>query len=268
MPLWRADEAALLRLSKYDRICTYLFRRISRPYLSGPLPNEMPFDLDDVRKAMVAAAAAGVIDREVANVPDVKYTYDARRDLPEEVEQQGPWTWLQNGKGKYLFTRTRRRNIIRLPGDVAPPELELEVDQTPPFIRSLLGNDEQATFTRVRNVGLISKVLGFMAWPIQGHHRTTVSFGQVEVDEVQAGLDRGIGTIVPISGKGGQDRLSWSQALNLNTYAAEKAPISGLRVRSIGLWRDDVGSVWIVEFSPHTNIDQIEIVSVRRFAFK
>jgi hypothetical protein len=94
----------------------------------------------------------------------------------------------------------------------------------------LLGNDEQATFTRVRNCGLLNDALGFQIWPIQGHHRTTVSYGQIEVDEVQAGLNKNVPTIVPISGKGGADMLSWSQALNLNTYGAEKAPIAGMAV--------------------------------------
>ena len=147
-------------------------------------------------------------------------------------------------------------------------KVEHIADQTPPFIASLLGTDEQATFTRVRNAGLINSVLGFQAWPIQGHHRTTVSYGQIEIDEVQAGLDGQKGTIVPISGKGGQDKLSWSQALNLNTYGDEKAPIAGLAIRSLGLWRDDFDTVWIVEFSPDLDIDDIEITKVRRFKFQ
>ena len=71
-----------------------------------------------------------------------------------------------------------------------------------------------------------------------------------------------------ISGKGGQDRLSWSQALNLNTYGLEKAPISGLAVRSLGLWRDASDAIWIVEFTPHTDIDDIEIAKARRFKFR
>ena len=96
----------------------------------------------------------------------------------------------------------------------------------------------------------------------------SVGLARGQVDEVQAGLDAGEGTLVPISGKGGQDKLSWSQALNLNTYAAEKPPMPGLKVRSIGLWRDALNTIWIVEFSPHTDIDQIEIVNVRRFKFQ
>lgn len=267
--LTRISHEELLAISKYDRIAIYLFRDLTDGMTSETLPTELRFDQEDVRRAMRKAVADGVIDAEVANVPDIKYTYDARRELPAEIEQCGPMTWLQRGKGKYKLLRTRRKNIIDFPDILAQePPLEIELDQTPPFISALLGNDEQAVFTRVRNVGLLSKVLGFMAWPIQGHHRTTVSYGQIEVDEVQAGLDSGQGTLVPISGKGGQDKLSWSQALNLNTYAAEKPPMPGLLVRSIGLWRDSMNTIWIVEFSPHTQIDQIEIVSVRRFKFQ
>jgi hypothetical protein len=269
LPLYQTPREDLLALPKYDRIAIYLFRTLTAGMTADALPKELNFDQEDVRVAMRKAVADGVIDTEVANVPDIKYTYDARRELPPEIEQCGPVTWLQRGKGRYKLRRTRRKNIIDLSTLLAKePELEVEVDQTPPFIAALLGNDEQAVFTRVRNVGLLSKVLGFIAWPIQGHHRTTVSYGQIEVDEVQAGLDKGQGTLVPISGKGGQDKLSWSQALNLNTYAAEKPPTTGLKVRSIGLWRDELNTVWIVEFSPHLDIDEIEIVNVRRFKFQ
>ncbi|WP_109048443.1 hypothetical protein [Azospirillum sp. TSA6c] len=263
------DQTKLSDLSKYDRIMIYLFRYLTRGFTVASLPKELCFDQSDVRAAMKQAVADGLIDKEVANVPDIKYTYDARRELPPEVEQAGPMTWLQTRKGNYKLRRTRRPNIISLPECLdVEPKLETIIDQTPPFISALLGKDEQAVFTRVRNAGLISGYLGFQAWPIQGHHRTTVSYGQIEIDEVQAGLDGEQGTLVPISGKGGQDKLSWSQALNLNTYGVEKAPMPGLAVRSLGLWRDHLNTVWIVEFTPHSDIDEIEIARVRRFRFR
>lgn len=258
----------LLYLSKYDRIMVYLFRYLTSGMTPYTMPLEIEFSQEDVRAAMRRAVADGVIDSEVANVPDIKYTYDARREMPAEVEQFGPVAWLQRGKGLYKLRRTRRKNLIDF-AQFPAPRLEILADQTTPFISALLGNDEQAVFTRVRNIDLLSTVLGFKAWPIQGHHRTSVSYGQIEIDEVQAGIDQdGAHTIVPVSGKGGQDKLSWSQALNLNTYAFEKPPMPYLKVRSIGLWRDYLNTVWIVEFSPHTDIDQIEIVNVRRFKFQ
>jgi DNA-directed RNA polymerase subunit K/omega len=257
----------LMKLTKYDRIMISLYRNLLRNYTAQTFPDEIEFTQDDVRIAMRDAVQNGWIKREIKNVPDIKYTYDARRNLPIECEQLGPLTWLQNGKGKYKFRRTKRRNLIVLPDDLPfpTPQIEPEVDQTPPFIASLLGDDEQAVFTRVRNSGLISKFLGFSAWPIQGHHRTTVSYGQIEVDEVQAGLDGQTRAIVPISGKGGQDKLSWSQALNLNTYGAQKPRVDGLTIKSIGLWRDDENTIWMIEFTPSIDIDDIEFANVRRF---
>ena len=267
--LTQMSQTQLLDLPKYDRIAIYLFRMLTSGLTSSSLPDEIPFDQDDVRTAMKQAVSDRIIDKEVANVPDIKYTYDARRQLPEEIEQTGPITWLQVKKGQYKLRRTSRRNLLVFPQALdREPSLEPIIDNTPPFVSALLGNDEQALFTRVRNAQLISSVLGFQAWPIQGHHRTTVSYGQIEIDEVQAGLDGTQGTIVPISGKGGQDKLSWSQALNLNVYGVEKAPMPRLAVRSLGLWRDAENTVWIVEFSPHTDIDDIEIVGVRRFTFR
>lgn len=263
----RIADAEIALLPKYDRIMIALFRKLTQGMTALDLPNEIFFDQDDVRAAMATAVADGWIDRAVKNVPDIKYTYDARRNLPAECEQFCSFTWLQNGKGRYKLQRTRRKNIIVLPDDLPfdSPPIESEIDQTPPFVASLLGNDEQAVFTRVRNCGLISKFLGINAWAIQGHHRTTVNYGQIEVDEVQAGLDGEQRAIVPISGKGGQDKLSWSQALNLNTYGAEKPLVTGLKTRSLGLWRDSLNTIWMVEFSPEVEIDKIEIVNVRRF---
>ncbi len=263
------SQAELSKLTQYERILVYLFRDLTKGFSPRKFADEIFFDLDDIRTAMHRAHAEGMIPKLQKNVADIKYTFDARRHMPAEAEQCGPITWLQVGKGCYKLKRTRRRNLLVLPDDLKKvPRTEVVIDQTPPFVASLLGRDEQATFTRVRNANLISHVLGFQAWPIQGHHRTTVSYGQIEVDEVQAGLDGNRGTIVPISGKGGQDKLSWSQALNLNTYGREKAPVAGLAVRSIGVWRDAADTAWIVEFSPHLDIDDITIKRVRRFKFQ
>jgi hypothetical protein len=267
MSFAQMSHSELLKLPKYDRVIVLLFRNLSRGHTPDTLPYELHFDLDDVRTAMDEAVTAGLIPKSQKNAPDIKYTYDARRDLPAECEQCGRRTWLQNGKGRYIFRLTRRKNIMVLPDDLPfdTPSTESEYDQTPPFVASLLGEDEQAVFTRVRNSKLISKFMGFNAWPIQGHHRTTVSYGQIEIDEVQAGLDGTKRAIVPISGKGGRDKLSWSQALNLNTYGKEKPLVAGLEVRSLGLWRDSEDTIWMVEFTPQTEIDDIEFAHVRRF---
>lgn len=266
--LTKLTDDELRELPKYDRIAIYLFRKLTHGMTRETLPDELFFDLDDVRAAMRAAVKDGIIDNEVKNAADIKYTYDARRNLPSEMEQGGHITWLQVKKGAYKFKKTKRPNLVDFPGDlVEEPKIEVVIDQSPAWMAPLMGNDEQATFTLIRNAGVLQDFLGFKATPIQGHHRTTVSYGQIEIDEVQAGIDKGVPTIVPITGKGGQDRLSWSQALNLNTYGTEKAPVKNLAVRSLGVWRDDDETIWIIEFSPHTDIDQITIVGVKRLRF-
>jgi len=267
--LWKTEHDELMGFTKYDRIVIYLFRHLARGHTLESLPDDLHFGKETIVEVMRQAVADGVIEKEVKNVADIKYTYDSRRELPSEVEQAGPRTWLQNGKSKYIFRKTKRKNLIDFPeilGEI--PSSKTIADVTPQFISELLGTDEQAVFTRVRNAGLLDEVLGFKVWPIQGHHRTSVSYGQIEIDEVHAGIDNENVTIVPISGKGGTDKLSWSQALNLNTYGTEKAPRSGLGVRSLGLWRDYQNTIWIVEFTSGANIDEIEIEHVHRFKFR
>jgi len=81
--LERTPTAQLEKLPKYDRIAIYLFRDLTKDFTAETLPASIPFDQETVRRAMRRAVADGVINKEVANVPDIKYTYDARRELPD-----------------------------------------------------------------------------------------------------------------------------------------------------------------------------------------
>ncbi|MDQ3288255.1 MAG: hypothetical protein M3Q42_08320 [Pseudomonadota bacterium] len=277
MALPHTPPAISNAFSEYDWVVVYLFRALTRSYTPSTLPHVLPFTLDDVRDAATQALQDGVISKSIKNIPDIKYVYDARRDFPQELMQVFPITWLPTGKGRYVFRKTRRKNIIDLNAIVSPPPaIEYVIDQAPSFTSSLMGTDEQAVFARVRYAGLINQMLGFQATPVQGHHRTSVGYGQVEVDEVLAGLQGQTGVIVPISGKGGQDNISWSQVLNLNTYGLHclgryrvDPPMTGVAVRSLCLWLDKVtNEIWIVEFTPHHHdIDAIDVVQVRRFIF-
>ena len=128
--LQQSSKTQLLEMSKYDRIAIYLFRELTSGIAINALPDEILFDLDAVRTAMSKAVADDVIDKAVKNVADIKYTYDARRELPEEIEQNGPVTWLQNGKGLYKFRRTKRKNLIYFPEYLSKePTLEPIADQ-------------------------------------------------------------------------------------------------------------------------------------------
>jgi len=111
--LTQMTNEELLTIPKYDRIAVYLFRRLTKGYSAETFPKQIPFDQETVRRSMRKAVADDFIGREVANVQDIKYTYDARRNLPAEMEQAGPMNWLQNGKGKYVL----RREICAEVGD-------------------------------------------------------------------------------------------------------------------------------------------------------
>lgn len=262
----------------YDWVVVHLFRRLTASFTLTTVPEVLAFDLDDVRDAVASARNAGVLRRKkIKNMADIKYAYDARRDFPPELMQPYPRTWLSVSKGKYILRRTKRKNIIDLQSlKVPPPPIEFVIDQAPSFTSSLMGTDEQAVLARVRYAGLLNQILGFQATTVQGHHRTSVAYGQVEVDEVLAGLHGTTGIIVPISGKGGQDKISWSQSLNLNTYGSSclarygtlKHPMTGVDVRSLCLWLDKTtNEVWVVEFTNDLEIDHIDVVDVRRYKF-
>lgn len=279
MALPYATPAQSAAFSDYDWVVILLFRHLTANYTIATMPATIEFSLDDVRDAADKALKGKLLKKgKIKNISDIKYTYDARRDFPLEMMQAFPITWLSSKKGHYYFRRTKRKNVIDLNSVCnPPPPIEHIVDQTPTFNSKLMGSDEQAVFARVRYAGIFNQILGFQANPVQGHHRTSVWYGQVEVDEVQAGLEGQLGVIVPISGKGGQDKLSWSQVLNLNTYGAAcqsrygvvQPPLTGTKVRSLCLWMDKATSeIWIVEFSAqHNDIDLIDIVQVRRFKF-
>lgn len=263
----------------YDWIMVLLFRTLTKEYSSGSLPDSISFSLQDVRVAAQLALKKKKIKKKILtrNISDVKYAFDARRDFPREITQESPVTWLSTGKGKYVLRKTKRKNIIDLAHVLtSPPNVEYVIDQTPVFISKLMGTDEQAVFARVRYAGLMNQLLGFQAAPIQGHHRTSVWYGQVEIDEVLAGISGQTGVVVPVSGKGDHDRISWSQVLNLNTYGEQclkrfgvfGPPMTSIAVRSLCLWLDKkTNEFWLVEFSPHTEIDEIEIVQAKRFKF-
>lgn len=254
----------------YDRIVATLFAVMQAGYGNAPMPDEVAFELDDVRDVMTTLKERGHIAKVVKNVADVKYTFDARRDHPASILRSGHWVWLQNGKGKYLFKRTHRPNLIDLDQEF-PKETEIHhvPDGLPEAISALLGTDEQAVLARVRNGGLIERFLDLSgrAHALQGHHRTTVRYGQIEIDEVY-GYEprRGEVGIVPISAKGGQDKLSWSQALNLNVYGAEKYRHRKAQIRSLGILHDAT-SLWIAEFSNETSIDDIRLLRAKRYSF-
>ncbi|MDA8093079.1 MAG: hypothetical protein M0T84_04075 [Betaproteobacteria bacterium] len=122
--------------------------------------------------------------------------------------------------------------------------------------------------TRLRYNDILSKFLEIRTYQVQGHERTNLSCGQIEVDEVYVGIDGANKFIIPISGKGGdKDCLSYTQALNLSNYALEKKRYQGYVGRPLGVAKQSDGTIFVVEFNCVKRIHDLEIVRVGAFKF-
>jgi len=192
------------------------------------------------------------------NIADIKYLYDARRHLPPEITKLGNFVIIGQRKGCYLFTDINHQNLI----EPLPTKKTTFVDQTPELVAEVLGEDEQSTFSIVHYNNIISKFLGFEVLLAQNHKRTTVSCGQVEIDAVYVGKKEGVKHIIPISGKGEDDYLSYTQAYSLNLYGKEKFPLH--KCIPLGI-KAEGSSIICVEFSPDTEVDKIVIKDMLKF---
>jgi hypothetical protein len=252
----------------YDRVICEVFDKLRA---SNPAATEMDFAKFEIEDAIDDLVSGGHLAARTKNIPDIKYTYDARKDFPAAIAATGHWAIIGRGKGLYRFITLPQNNLIRIPADlpsVGPP-LRVQ-DTTPTLVNAVLGNDEQATMTRVRYNRTLDDFTGLTTYHVQGHERTTVSAGQIEVDEVYVGAQSAMATageVIPISAKGGNDYLSYTQALNLNLYAAEKQKYSGFGRRPIGVAKARDGAVYVLEFSTDLDIRQIRIVKHTRYVF-
>lgn len=196
---------------------------------------------------------------QVRNIPDIKYTYDARRDFPEYIRDRGNYAILGLGKGKYCFTELPQPNLIRI--EESPCEISFN-DETPSLVQDVLGKDEQATFSIIHYNDLITKLLGIESYLVQNHERTSLSIGQVEIDSIYVGQKDDTKYIIPISGKGGKDRLSYTQAVVLNIFAKEKYPDYQCIPLGVKAGTDKID---IIQFNDNTNIAEISIEKSSRF---
>lgn len=242
----------------YDIVISKLFEDLVK--LQGK-KDSYSYTKDDLVLTMEELKSKGLVNH-IRNIPDIKYTYDARKDFPLSISKHGWWAIIGAGKSRYRFEKIPQNNLIRVPTDIKliTKKPETIKDVTHNMVQAVLGNDEQATMTRVRYNELISKFLKMEAYQVQGHERTTVSVGQIEVDEVYVGQINNKKYIIPISAKGGdKDCLSYTQAFNLALYATEKERFSGYIPIPLGVLRTNDGSIYVVRFSCETSINDIKI---------
>ncbi|GJM22012.1 MAG: endonuclease [Planctomycetota bacterium] len=198
---------------------------------------EVPFKREDI---VEAARILGIALPK--NLGDVIYAMRYRNELPASVRESeaGGKHWVIQGRGRaeYAF------RLVSV-ADVAPNPSMLEIkipDATPELVGAYALTDEQALLARVRYNRLVDVFLGVTAYSLQNHLRTTVvGVGQVEIDEIYAGVDRkGCQYIVPVQAKGGADKLSSVQTAQDIACCAEKYPALQCRAVCAQFMPDDV----------------------------
>ena len=260
--------ASQSKLADYDIVIGEAFLRLVR---EQGVRESYQFEktlLEDVIKDLVSKRK--IRKSGIKNIADIKYTYDARKDFPNAISSQGHWAITGRGKGKYTFQKVKQNNLIRIPGDFGGIQIQdySVKDKTPAPVSEVLGSDEQATMTRLMYNDLLSRLLELKAYRVQGHERTFLSCGQIEVDEVYVGEDGKQKYIIPISGKGGdKDFLSYTQALNLSLYGMEKEAYKGFVVLPLGVTRQTTGEIYVVEFTCSPELHGIKIKKVGKFTF-
>ena len=149
------------------------------------------------------------------NLGDLIYSFRYRASLPARIKASAPkgkeWVILAAGRSRYRFVASAAS------AQVVPNELLAETkvpDATPGVISMYALNDEQALLAKLRYNRLIDVFSRVTCYSLQSHLRTTVpGLGQVETDEIYAGVDRrGAHYIFPVQAKGRKDKLSVVQA--------------------------------------------------------
>lgn len=176
------------------------------------------------------------------NLGDIVYSVRYRTPMPPAVVATQPpgQEWIIDGVGRsqYAF---RLSPISRIEPNPALVTIKLP-DATPEIISAYALSDEQALLAKVRYNRLIDIFLGLSAHSLQSHLRTTVeSIGQIEIDEVYVGVDRGGRQfVIPVQAKGGSDRLSAVQARQDIVCCAAKFPHLICRAISAQFMADDI----------------------------
>lgn len=249
----------------YDLVITEVFKRLRK---SSARATQLDFNKTLVEDVIKDLESKKVLPSLIKNIPDIKYTYDARKDFPKSISTNGHWAIIGRGKSLYSFVRISHNNLIRIPNDLpynpAPTNLK---DNTPISVSKVIGNDEQAMLRRIFYNNIIGQCCQLTVYLVQSHERTTVSSGQIEVDEVYVGEDSDkTNFVIPISAKGGgKDCLSYTQVLNLNLYCSEKEKYRTFKSRPFGISRGPDGSIYLLEFSTNLDVQSIKIVRVARY---
>jgi len=222
-----------------------------------PATGELPFSQADLREA---ATTLGV---EARNFPDLTYNLRSRSPLPPEILEAGYTTIASRGRGMYALVM--EVNKIDVPADT--PVVAVSTDRIPDTIRDILRADEQSILSAMRYLDLVSDFVRRKAWHLQGHLRTTGSFGQqVEADDVWVAVAEGaagLRTVLPIEAKGPYERLGRHQMISTIDAVLKKIP--GIPVIPLAAHLEASGLLLVIEFSYKLLAGKITAINPTRF---
>lgn len=215
--------AKLPKANRYEAIIARVFQIHHRK-------GAQQFDFTREEFVEIAASLGIALPK---NIGDVVYSFRYRNDLPASIRDSAgkglEWIIEGAGKARYRFKQVRLHRIV-------PREELLTIkipDATPEIIGAYALGDEQALLAKVRYNRLVDVFLGITTYSLQNHLRTTVAkVGQIEIDEIYVGVDRGGRQfVIPVQAKGGNDRHGAVQTQQDVACCAEK--FSGLICRPV-----------------------------------
>jgi hypothetical protein len=241
-------------LSQYDEVILEVFLH---HYHEGA--NRLVFKKDELAEV---CRNHGIT---VRNIPDIIYTYRARRTLPAKILATGHWAIEPAGRGAYAFRLLRNSPHFEIPlADYAPVNI---YNAIPEVVEGLLRHDEQSLLTRVLYNRLVDIFTGLTCFHIQNHYRSFVTgMGEVELDALYVGVDKtGTLFVLPVEAKSQaeSEMLGRIQVSQMAKLVRQDFAQLHRRVLAVKALAD--GTIAMVEFDDHEEPDEIGIVSVSRF---
>lgn len=240
----------------YVPVLLYIFKQKYTPNVDA-----IEFTLADVDEA------CNQLGVSAANRPDLIYRMKSRTAIPEEIQNLGFRVIRPIGRGKYVLEKAES-TLIEFPETA----FEALIDQTPPVVRRLLGDDlgsidEQGLLAIVRYNDLIAHFLKARVYHLKGHVRKSVAgVGQAEVDDVHIALpldaDEPI-TIVPVEAKAKDEPVNRAQIAMQILYAREAFPGYPIRPLTIKLFPD--GEILFMEFADEARPATLTPIACARY---
>lgn len=242
------------KLSKYDEVILEIF---NRHYKEGA--EKLVFQKDE----LVEACKEHNIT--VRNIPDIIYTFRARRNLPALILATGHWAICPAGRGAYEFRLLSNPPHFDIPfRDYSPVNI---YNSIPEVVEKYLREDEQSLLTLILYNRLVDIFTGITCFHIQNHYRSFVTdMGEVEVDAIYIGVNSA-GTLyaIPVEAKsrGENEMIGRIQVSQMAQLIRQDFPELERRILAVKTLADN--TIAVVEFSDHVEPDDFGIVSVNRY---